>query len=75
MIGCGDHDHGRDELHWDWIPIGSPTEKKGLLKHTSSGKCLKPDDNHNGVNLLVDDCDETNEKLVWQFDYSQEYPA
>ena len=72
MIGCGDQDGHRKDLHWDWIPKG---DRQGLLKHTASGKCLLPDENHNGVNLLVDDCDETNDKLVWQFDYSQEHPA
>ena len=72
MIGCHDQDIQRQDLQWNWIPKG---DRQGLLKHTASGKCLKPDEGHNEVNLLVDDCDDTNENLVWQFDYSLEHPG
>ena len=71
MIGC-DQNEGNHVTKWEWIAKG---DRKGLLKHLSSGKCLKPDENHNSVNLLVDDCDEANEKLVWQFDFSEDHPA
>ena len=72
MIGCDSA--GSFATKWEWVPAKGQGQG-GLLRHLSSDKCLKPDENHNGVNLLVGDCDQTNEKLLWQFDFSEDHPA
>ena len=44
---------------------------KGLLKHSSTNKCLMPDGSNSSANVLLAPCDVKDDRLLWTFDYDQ----
>ena len=46
-------------------------KRKGMLKNTSTNKCLMPDGSNSSANVLLADCDVNDQRLLWTFDYDE----
>lgn len=70
MVGC-DGNLDSPKLHWEWISKG---DRQGVLKNSHSEKCLIPQQGQSNVNLMVADCDESNDLFHWKFDFDEKNP-
>ena len=58
----------------EWIPIGNPNDRTGILKNSHTQKCLIPQDGQSNVNVLAADCDLNNDLQAWIFDFDDKHP-
>ncbi len=76
MVPCESRS-GDPASKWEWIPggpdVAGSSPPKGLLKHTSSDKCLIPDGDQAAGNLKMASCEENNDVFLWTFDYDQDH--
>jgi len=71
MISCDGHLKD-SAIKWEWIPADPKSDKrKGMLKNTSTNKCLMPDGSNSSANVLLADCDVNDQRLLWTFDYDE----